>query len=87
MRASHVPSGSKQTVSLTITSTLMARAKALRINASKIAELALAQEVARIEAEQTKSEVTQDLAACNAYAEQHGSFAEMVRDHYSKPLP
>ena len=83
MRAANPPT-SKQTVSLTITSTVIARAKELRINASQIAEAALVREVARIEAEQVKSDVLQDLAACNAYTDQHGSFAELVRDHYNK---
>lgn len=84
MRAMQVRNSPKQTVSLTITSALITRAKALRINASQVAEAALALEVARIEAERAKVEVDQDLAACNAYTEQHGSFAAMVREHYGK---
>ena len=33
-------------------------------------------------AELVKSEIRQDLEACSAYASKHGSFAEMVREHY-----
>jgi hypothetical protein len=33
-------------------------------------------------AEQLRAEIRQDLEAANAYAEKHGSFAEMVREHY-----
>jgi antitoxin CcdA len=75
---------SKQTVSLTINSDLLAQAKRLGINASQVAEQALAQEVARVRAEQLRVEIKQDLEAANAYAEKHGSFAEMVREHYQR---
>lgn len=72
----------KQTVSLTINSDLYAQAKKLGINASQVAEEALAQEVARRKAEQLKAEIRQDLEAVNSYMTKHGSFAEMVRQHY-----
>jgi antitoxin CcdA len=72
----------KQTVSLTINSDLVAQAKRLGINASQVAEAALAHEVSRRRAEQIGAEIKQDLEASDAYAAKHGSFAEMVRDHY-----
>jgi antitoxin CcdA len=72
----------KQTVSLTINSDLYAQAKGLGINTSQIAEEALAQEVARRKAERLKEEVRKDLEALDAYEAEHGSFAEMVRQHY-----
>jgi post-segregation antitoxin (ccd killing protein) len=50
---------------------------------SQIAEEALAQEVARRKAEQLQAEIRQDLAACSAYSEKHGSFADLVREHYA----
>lgn len=75
---------SKQTVSLTINADLLAQAKRLGINTSQVAEQALAQEVARVRAEQLRIEIKQDLEAANAYAEKHGSFAEMVREHYQR---
>ena len=72
----------KQTVSLTINSALYAEAKKLGINASQVAEEALAQQVARRKAEQLEAEIRQDLEAVNSYMAKHGSFAEMVRQHY-----
>jgi len=72
----------KQTVSLTINSDLYAQAKKLGINASQVAEEALAQLVARRKAERLKAEIRQDLEAVNSYMAKHGSFAEMVREHY-----
>ena len=82
MRGTPRTKTTKQTVSLTINSDVFARAKALRINASQIAEDALAREVSRVEAARLKVEILQDLAASNAYTERHGSFADMVRAHY-----
>jgi antitoxin CcdA len=72
----------KQTVSLTINSDVYAQAKKLGINASQVAEEALIQQVARRKAEQLQAEIRQDLEAANAYMAKHGSFAEMVREHY-----
>ena len=72
----------KRTVSLTINSDLYAQAKKLGINASQIAEEALIEHVARRKAEQLQAEIRQDLEAAGAYMAKHGSFAEMVRQHY-----
>lgn len=72
----------KQTVSLTVNSDLFAQAKRLGINASQVAEEALAQAVGRHRAEQLKAEIRRDLEALDAYEAKHGSFAEMVREHY-----
>jgi post-segregation antitoxin (ccd killing protein) len=72
----------KQTVSLTLNSDLYAQAKRWSINASQVAEGALAQEVARRKAAQLKAEVRQDIEALDAYEATHGSFPEMVREHY-----
>lgn len=72
----------KQTVSLTINSDLYARARRFGINTSQVAEEALAQEVARRNAERLKEEVRKDLKALDAYEAEHGSFAEMARQHY-----
>jgi len=73
----------KQTVSLTLNSDLYAQAKRFGINASQIAEEALAQEVARHKAEQLRSEIQRDIEALDAYESKYGSFPEMVREHYS----
>ncbi len=72
----------KQTVSLTLNSDLYAQVKRCGINASQIAEEALAEEVARRKAEQLNAEVRQDIEALDAYESEHGSFPEMVREHY-----
>jgi post-segregation antitoxin (ccd killing protein) len=72
----------KQTVSLTINGELYARAKKLELNVSQIAEQALADVVQRLDAEQVKAEIAQELAACDAYAAKHGSFVEMMREYY-----
>jgi post-segregation antitoxin (ccd killing protein) len=72
----------KQTVSLTLNSDLYAKAKSIGINASKVAEEALAEEYSARRAEAIMAELRQDLAAIEKYQEQHGSFAELVRAHY-----
>jgi post-segregation antitoxin (ccd killing protein) len=72
----------KQTVSLTLNSDLYAKAKGLGINASKVAEEAIGREYALKLSAQLTAELQQDLAACDQYAEQHGSFADLVREHY-----
>ena len=72
----------KQTVSLTINSDLFARIKAQGINASRVAEEALARELERHRREAVTSEVVTDLAAANDYVAKHGSYAALARDHY-----
>jgi len=43
----------------------------------------LAQALAQHVAEQVKAEIRQDLAAYSAFVATHGSFADMVREHYA----
>jgi post-segregation antitoxin (ccd killing protein) len=76
------PKAAKQTVSLTINSDLYAQAKGFGINASRVAEEALAYEVAQRKAAQLKAEIRQDLEALDAYEAKHGSFVECAREHY-----
>ncbi len=52
------------------------------LNASQIAEAALAVEVGRSRAQRLEAEIRADLEASNAYAAKHGSFADLVREHY-----
>ena len=73
---------SKQTVSITLNSDLYAQAKRYAINASQVAEEALVEEVARRRTAQLKAEIRQDIEALDAYESAHGSFPEMVREHY-----
>jgi antitoxin CcdA len=78
------PKAAKQTVSITLNSDLYAKAKSLGINTSRVAEEALAQEYAQRRSEALIAELRQDLAAVERYAEQHGSFADLVREHYAR---
>jgi post-segregation antitoxin (ccd killing protein) len=75
------PAAKKRTVSLTLNSDLYAKAKAQGINASQVAEAALAEALALRLGEEARKEIEQDLAAYNAYVEKHGSPAEMLRDY------
>jgi post-segregation antitoxin (ccd killing protein) len=78
------PKAAKQTVSITLNSDLYAKAKSVGINTSKVAEEALAHEYARRRSEVLIGELRQDLAAIESYAEEHGSFADLVRQHYER---
>jgi antitoxin CcdA len=72
----------KQTVSLTINSDLYAQIRAVGINASRIAEEALANALETQRRSLVVAEVQADLAAANSYVEKHGSYAELAREHY-----
>jgi post-segregation antitoxin (ccd killing protein) len=78
------PKAPKQTVSITLNSDLYAKAKSVGINASKVAEQALAAEYSERRREALRAEVRMDLAAAETYAEHHGSFADLVREHYER---
>jgi antitoxin CcdA len=71
----------KRTVSLTLNSDLYARAKAEGINASQVAEAALAEALAAQLALTARMEIEHDLHAYDDYVEKHGSPTEMLRDH------
>ena len=72
----------KQTVSVTLNSDLYAKTKSMGINASKVAEEALASKYAELTSEALLAELRRGLAAVESYADEHGSFADLVRDHY-----
>jgi|SRR5580700_6660588 antitoxin CcdA len=78
------PKAAKQTVSITLNSDLYAKAKSMGINTSKVAEEALATKYAELTKEALLAELQQDLAAVERYAEEHGSFADLVRKHYAR---
>jgi antitoxin CcdA len=78
------PNAPKQTVSVTLNSDLYAKAKSVGINASKVAEEAIADEYSKRRKEALLKELQQDLAAVEKYEEQHGSFPELVRAHYER---
>jgi len=81
-KAPYEISAPKQTVSLTLNSDLYTRAKSAGINASRVAEEALACAYAELRAASLRAELEQDLAAASVYAAEHGSFADLVRAHY-----
>jgi antitoxin CcdA len=74
----------KKTVSLTLNADLYARAKAAGLNASRVAEDALARALAERATEQARLEIRQDLEACDAYVAEHGSPAELARAHFDE---
>jgi antitoxin CcdA len=74
----------KQTVSITLNSDLYAKAKNLGINASRVAEEALAHEYAARRSAALRAEIREELVALEIYEEQHGSFPELVRAHYER---
>jgi post-segregation antitoxin (ccd killing protein) len=78
------PKAAKQTVSITLNSDLYAKAKSAGINISKVAEEALATKYAELCSEALIAELREGLAAVDSYAEQHGSFSELVRKHYEQ---
>lgn len=78
------PKAAKQTVSVTLNSDLYAKAKSMGINTSKVAEEALATKYAELCSEALIAELREGLAAVDRYAEQHGSFSELVRRHYEQ---
>jgi len=78
------PKAAKQTVSITVNSDLYAKAKSVGINASKVAEEALAAKYAELRSEELLADLRRGLAAVDRYAEQHGSFSELVREHYDR---
>lgn len=73
----------KRTVSVTLNADLYAKARGAGINLSKVAEEALVRALAQRMAEQVRADVRRDLGALNAFVEAHGSFPEMVREHYA----
>jgi post-segregation antitoxin (ccd killing protein) len=78
------PKAPKQTVSITLNSDLYAKAKSLGINASKVAEEAIAHEYGVRRSQAIAAELRQDLAAIEGYEQTHGSFPELVRAHYER---
>lgn len=77
-------SAKKRTVSLTLNSDLYAKAKAEGINASQVAEAALAEALAAQIALTARIEIQHDLDAYKDYVEKHGSPAEMLRAHLAE---
>jgi post-segregation antitoxin (ccd killing protein) len=71
----------RQTISLSVNADLFARVKGAGINASRVAEEALAEALRKRMAEVIREEIRQDIAAIEAYEAEHGSFPEMMQEH------
>ena len=78
------PKAPKQTVSITLNSDLYAKAKSMGMNASKVAEEALADQYTVLLREALRAEIRGELAALERYEAKHGSFPELVRAHYER---
>jgi len=74
----------RRTVSITLNSVVYEEARELEINVSRIAEAALAAEVSRLQTARALEEARRDLAAVDAYTARHGSFGDLVREHYER---
>ena len=75
-------SASKKTVSLTINSDLNRRVKEAGINASQVAEEALAERLKQVTRAALLEAARADIEDYNAFIEEHGLFADAVREHY-----
>ena len=78
------PKAPKQTVSITVNSDLYAKAKNMGINASRVAEEALAQEYSAGLREALRAEIQSEMTALEKYEAEHGSFPDLVRAHYER---
>jgi post-segregation antitoxin (ccd killing protein) len=72
----------KRTVSLTLNGDLYAKVRAAGMNASRIAESALAQALKVREAEVLRGEIRQDMKALADYIAEHGDPAEELREMF-----
>jgi post-segregation antitoxin (ccd killing protein) len=69
---------------LQLDSQLLADAEAAGIDAQVVAARAIRRALEVRDRERIKAEIAQDIAACDAYVAQHGSFAEMMRRFYAQ---
>jgi post-segregation antitoxin (ccd killing protein) len=69
---------------VTLNSDLYAKAKDLGINASRVAEEALAHEYSVRRNEAIRAQIRDELAALERFEAQHGSFPELARAHYER---
>ena len=67
-------------VTMQVNGDLYARVKAAGLDIDAITERALAAALR----ERIREEIERDLAAVDRYVAEHGSFAEMLREHYAE---
>ena len=75
----------KRTVSLTLNSDLYAKVRAAGMNASRIAEAALAEALRTRDAEVLRVEIRQDMQALADYIAEHGDPAAELRELFDPP--
>lgn len=78
-RAVYDVTAPKRSVSLTLNADLYARAEAEGINVSEVTEEAFAAALV----DRIKEDIRRDIEALNAYITEHGSPAELAREHPS----
>jgi post-segregation antitoxin (ccd killing protein) len=78
--ASYDIAGRKRTVSLTLNSDLYAKVRAAGMNASRIAEAALAEALKARETELLRWEIRQDMQALADYIAEHGDPVAELRE-------
>ncbi len=66
------PDARRKQANLKIDAELLAKAKAVGIDASRIAEAALKRALVEVDREQLRAEIAQDFRALEAYVEKHG---------------
>lgn len=72
----------KRTVSVALDGELCAKAEAEGIDVPRTAEAALAAELNRKVRAKVRAEIAREMDAYNAFIAEHGSFADMARDHF-----
>jgi antitoxin CcdA len=72
----HAP---RRAVNLSLNGDMVAKARALGLNLSSIAEEAITREVARATEARFKAEIARGLEQYDQYLAEHGSFADAVR--------
>lgn len=82
MQSAYDATARKRTVSVTLNGDLYAKAKDAGLNVSQVAETALAAELERKAKEIVRAEIAAEMEAYNAFVAEHGSFADMARDHF-----
>jgi post-segregation antitoxin (ccd killing protein) len=75
----------KRTVSLTVNGDLYTKVKAAGINASRVAEEALADALRRRQAEVLQDEIRRDQRALARYVAEHGDPAAELREMFEPP--
>jgi antitoxin CcdA len=74
----------KRTVSLTVNSDLVAKAKEAGLNLSKISEEAITQVLVNYWRERIKAEIAEEMKAYDAYVAEHGSPTESLREYLAE---